>query len=61
MKRRWKNLIVAALWVAWFVWTIYAISDIRPGWLAITMIMLMLISTFLITASLTIINDANDW
>jgi len=57
MKRRWKNIITTGLWILWITWTIYAIIDIRPAWLAMTMITFTFLSTFLITISITIVND----
>jgi len=60
MKRRWKDLIVIWLWTSWIVWTIYAVIKIRPGWLAMTMIMLVFLSTFLMTAAITLTDDFGD-
>ena len=57
MRHRWDNIIITGLWILWLIWTAYAITKIRPTWLAITMIIFMFLSTFFITVSIKITDD----
>jgi hypothetical protein len=53
----WRRVVVYCLWLLLVIWTTWAISSIRPIWLAITLITLNLLGNILLSAAIILDND----
>jgi hypothetical protein len=52
-----RRIIVYSLWLMLVIWTTWALSNIRPTWLAITLITLNLLGSILLSMAIILNND----